>query len=162
MNTSREQAGEICLLLDSLDVSGGTGDRYWTLCIKRQLAALGATHGYETCASGLPEQCEREWLYDLVWFRNGPDGTLQSVGLVAESEWSRNFSYIRYDFEKLLVAGSPLKLMIFQCREDELEGHFSKLEQSIRNFSQQLSGQIYVLAAVDTKNWDFHHRIVES
>lgn len=157
----KQRAEAICRLLASIDFSDGRGDRHWTLRIKSRLAQLGAEYQFETCASGLRDECEGEWLYDLVWFRNA-DGRLHEIGLVAESEWSTHFDYLRYDFEKLLVAISPLKLMIFQCHEGQLVDYFTRFEQGVRSFSQQLPGQTYVLAAFLIGSEELRHHFVET
>src|SRR6266481_9092664 len=62
------------------------GDRVWTVAIKRSLIALGKKKGYSVCTSGFPDDCEREWLFDLVWYRNEPPEHLREIGLVLESE----------------------------------------------------------------------------
>lgn len=161
MTPTRQRAEAICQILADIDFSDGRGDRHWTLRIKSKLAELGAQFHFDTCASGLPDQCEREWLYDIVWFRTA-EGRLHEIGLVAESEWSINFDYIRYDFEKLLVATSPLKLMIFQCHEGQLEDYFTRLEQGVRAFKQQQSDHTYVLAAFLIGSEEFRHHFIET
>ena len=88
------------------------GDRAWTTTIKRALMELGKKNGYDVC--GLPPECEREWLYDMVWYRNVLPGHLREIGLVLESEWHKDPFQIRYDFEKLLIAKSPKKVMVFR------------------------------------------------
>src|SRR5437660_330921 len=95
-------------------IPGGMGEGVWTTAIKSSLIALGKKHGYGVCASGFPNKCDAEWLYDLVWFRNDRAQHLREVGLVAESELRVEPAEIKFDFEKLLVARSPLILMVFQ------------------------------------------------
>jgi len=50
----------------------------------------------------------------MVWYRNEEPGHLREIGMVLESEWNQDLYEIRYDFEKLLVAKSPIKVMIFR------------------------------------------------
>src|SRR5436190_1674783 len=108
-------------------LGSGKGDREWTTAIKRSLISLGHSKGYSVCAAGFPEECEREWLYDLVWYRNEPKDHLREIGLIVESEWSRYPQYIRFDFEKLLMGKSPLKLMVFQDHRNNLQELWSLL-----------------------------------
>ena len=56
---------------------------------------------------------ERQWLYDLVWYKNDATGELQEVPLVLESELSdRSEKGIRWDFQKLLVAHAQYRVFV--------------------------------------------------
>src|SRR5205809_4482490 len=79
-------------------IPGGMGDGTWTAAVKKSLIALGKKQGYGVCASDFPNECDPEWLYDLVWFRNDPAQHLREVGLVAESELSVDLAEIKFDF----------------------------------------------------------------
>ncbi len=142
----------------------GRGDKPRTAAIKRILITLGRARGYEVCASGFPGECEKEWLFDLVWYRNEPKEHLREIGLVLESEWSRDPFQIKYDFEKLLVAKSPIKVMLFRDDRDNLPELWSLLETGIRNFQpfQPLpAGEKYILAAYENAKGAFSVRAVE-
>jgi hypothetical protein len=141
-------------------IQPGRGDGEWTAAIKRSLITLGRSKGYSVCASGFPEECEREWLFDLVWYRNEPQEHLREIGLVLESEWSRNPAHIKYDFEKLLVAKSPIKVMVFQDDKDNLPKLWPLLEVSIRTFQTAPTGEKYILVAYENAKDTFSVRTV--
>ena len=52
-----------------------------------------------------------EWLYDVTWCEYDQD-VLKSVPLVAECEWAGKADRLS-DFEKLLVAKAPIKVMVY-------------------------------------------------
>jgi hypothetical protein len=124
----------------------GKGDGEWTKAIKRSLIALGKNKSYNICTSGFPDECEREWLFDLVWYRNDPPEHLREIGLIVESEWSFNSTHIKFDFEKLLIAKSLLKVMIFQDFRDNSAELYSLLETGIRSFKTEPANEKYILA----------------
>ncbi len=126
-------------------VASGRGDGVWTAAIKRSLITLGTTKGYKICTSGFPDECDREWLFDLVWYRNEPQEHLREIGLIVESEWSRDPSAIKFDFEKLLIAKSPIKVMVFQDYNDNRRELFALLETGVHTFQTEPSGEKYVL-----------------
>jgi hypothetical protein len=141
----------------------GRGDDEWTAAIKRSLITLGRARGYSICAAGFPDECEKEWLFDLVWYRNEPQEHLREIGLVLESELSKAPFEIKYDFEKLLVAKSPIKVMVFQDNNDNLPKLWSLLETGIRNFQpfQPLpTGERYILAAYENAKDAFSVRTI--
>jgi hypothetical protein len=117
----------------------------WTHKIKEVVGGIGKKHDFSVCASGFVGGDWGEWLYDLVWYRNNKDKRLASVPLVLESEWHLDGFEIRVDFEKLLLANSPLKVMVFQSREEDVEATFEKLTCGINEYSFE-GTCIYVLA----------------
>jgi hypothetical protein len=69
-----------------------------------------------------------EWLYDLHWYEENEDTPYQqtSFPLVVECEWAYrrpgckykdSYGAVKWDFQKLLVANSDLRLMIFKKRK---------------------------------------------
>lgn len=138
----------------AVELPRGTKDSAWTYAIKCGLLKLGQHHGFSVCASGL--DCEREWLFDMVWYKNDPQKRLQEIGLVMECEWDKKPDGIRYDFEKLLVAKSPIKLMVFQDNGDgNLPELLSQLENGIRAFKGEQSNETYILAAFRNASYNF-------
>jgi hypothetical protein len=98
------------------------------------------------CASGFEGKFEPEWLYDLIWYKNNSEVRLETVPLVLESEWAYDYYDIRFDFEKLLLANAPLKVMVFQDGgHDTTEVLFSKLIAGINEFIHGGFG-VYILA----------------
>jgi hypothetical protein len=143
-NTEAEIVSEIVSIPKTMP--SGKGDGEWTKAIKRSLITLGKNKGYNICTSGFPEECEREWLFDLVWYRNDPPEHLREIGLIVESEWSFDLAYVKFDFEKLLIAKSPLKVMIFQDLKDNSTQICSLLETGIRSFQTEPANEKYILA----------------
>lgn len=114
----------------------------WTAHIKKEFRALGREFG----CSVVPNEDESQWLFDLVWFQNDDQSFLRQVVLVLESEWSQSLWDIQYDFEKLLVAKAPYKVMIFQVRSDSAEPVWDYLKAAVCAFSASTSDEVYFLA----------------
>ncbi|HNL84608.1 MAG TPA: hypothetical protein PKO18_05155 [Chitinophagales bacterium] len=77
--------------------------------IKEYLGELGSSFGYEISSSFH----NQEWLYDVVWYKNNENNILEKTILVVESELSnRSINSLKYDFEKLLLSNSDLRVMI--------------------------------------------------
>jgi hypothetical protein len=135
---------------------------FWTLQIKKILDDIGRkTYGtnvkngreFFTAASGLMKQ--HEWLYDLVWYEYDTNkNKLTNIYLVAESEWKTSWnkkSYLtdlQYDFEKLLLARSPYRLMIFDgYSEEELKSYISHFNSIIDEYHHSQKNDRYMYAA---------------
>jgi hypothetical protein len=131
-----------------------------TAAIKRGLIALGKKKGYTVCASGFPDECETEWLYDLVWYRTNPPHHLSEIGLVLESEWSFDLKHIVFDFDKLLIAKSLIKVMVFQDYKDNVPQLFSRLETGINSFKTELTGEKYILACYHNSKDSFAFKTI--
>jgi hypothetical protein len=135
----------LAALPDRLD--RGRSDSEWTTEIKCGIGQIGTDADFRACASRYPASTDREWLFDLIWFRNSPEGSLEELELALESEWCRDPGEIFYDFEKLLVARAPIKVMIFQDNGDNLGSLWEKFDQSLRTYQQHGEHEIYLLAA---------------
>jgi len=72
-----------------------------------------------------------EWLYDVLWWHEDKPWFMIDVPLVAESEWGNDNAF-KYDFQKLLLARSKYKIMIFECRDHTPIIQWSK--EQIRHF----------------------------
>ncbi|HWA26868.1 MAG TPA: hypothetical protein VG734_14510 [Lacunisphaera sp.] len=121
------------------------GDRDWTVGIKASVAKLGIMAGWKVCTSsvnGIDRECE--WLFDQTWFHNG-NGMLREVGLVLESEWG-NFQEVRYDFEKLLVARAPMKVMIYCDEKLDCAESFENLGLGMRHYKHQDASERFLVA----------------
>lgn len=137
--------------LDEIEVAIKDGrpktwsDRDWTVGIKGSVAKLALAAGWDICTSSVADiECECEWLFDQTWFRN-ENGMLREVGLVLESEWG-DFPEVRYDFEKLLVARAPLKVMIYCDEKLECEESFVQLALGIRHYKHRDASDRFLLA----------------
>ena len=98
-------------------------------------------------ASGYPGPADREWLFDLIWFENSPEKHLKRLVLALESEWNRHPDEILYDFEKLLVAHAPLKVMVFQDNGRNLPELWQMFETSLQTYAQHDADELYLFAA---------------
>ena len=140
-------------------VPGAGGDREWTSFLKRKLREVGKKHEY--LVSPCPDDDNKEWLYDLIWFRNDSNFQLREVALVLESEWSKDPWHIQEDFEKLLVAKAPIKVMVFQKHGNNIDVLWKLLEDGIRIFEKQPMDETYILAAFKEEDHEFEIRIVQ-
>jgi hypothetical protein len=138
-----------------------TNDSAWTKSIKRALGKLGEQKGYKICAAGIDDY-EREWLYDLVWYKEDSCGFLVSIPLVMESEWDRKYSGIKYDFEKLLLSKSSYKIMIFQATGADQYEYFEKLKSSIARFHADSICETYLLACFDEISYEFKFEVISN
>jgi len=127
----------------------------WTNIIKGLLGELGQKYGYKTFAGGINNKYQNEWLYDIVWYRRDSENYLENVAMVAESEWNMDFESISYDFEKLLVARSGIKLMIFQVKEDDnAKVCVERLCKIVGRFQLLASEESYIFAVFNTTTED--------
>jgi hypothetical protein len=132
------------------------GNAAWTKQLKHDLGTLGKKNGWGVCTAGFKDQFENAWLYDLIWYKED-GGCLSEVYLVLESEWAWGRALIKYDFEKLLLAKSTLKVMIFQSDSKGVDDLFDFLEKGIRAFTKlQCGDETYVLICYnnDTDKFD--------
>ena len=135
-------------------------DAQWTKGIKIALGDLGAQCGFDICTAGLPNKFSSEWLFDMVWYKNDEQGHLVDLPLVLESEWSLSFDNIKYDFEKLLAARSPHRVLIYQAptqaKVEEISRH---LITEIAKFRYSQPGDRYLFAGYDFVTTCFNFRL---
>ena len=136
-------------------IPGGLSDSEWTAKIKKGFLALGKKFDYETC----PDECNPQWLYDLIWFKNNEKHHLVELGLVLESEWSKYIDDIKYDFEKLLVAKAPIKVMICQEKNGNVEDLIEMFNLGIDDHSKKDCCETYLIAIFIESEWMF--KIIE-
>lgn len=123
MPTSPEQIKAILESIDHDYRSESKDDGAWTQRIFEEIGRLGHTNGYYVCTkkSLYSEANYGEWLFDQCWLEYeealNPNTPLLSVPLALECEWQMGVSYIKHDFEKLLVSNANLKVMIFQQKD---------------------------------------------
>jgi RNAse (barnase) inhibitor barstar len=133
----------------------GHSDTEWTSQIKCGIGQIGLEAGLLATASGYPTPKDREWLYDLIWFQNSPQKHLERLVMALESEWSRDPDEILYDFEKLLVARAPLKVMIFQDNGRNLDALWQMFEKSLQTYAHHDPTELYVWAAFQETRHEF-------
>ncbi|HWZ21618.1 MAG TPA: hypothetical protein VNW06_03130 [Cytophagaceae bacterium] len=108
-----------------------------------------------------------EWLYDLHWYTEADDPYLPTtLPLVMECEWHQKrkgdskvpYSGIKYDFQKLLVANSELRLMIFLIKkEDDLLELDQYFDRAIENYKHLEKKSRFLFIAFDEKIKGFHY-----
>ncbi|MCX6979508.1 MAG: hypothetical protein NTV08_01975 [Verrucomicrobia bacterium] len=138
---------------------GAGGGTEWTALLKTELRRVG--HEHEYLVSPCPDDGNKEWLYDLIWFRNDSNNQLREVAMVLESEWSNNEWHIQEDFEKLLVAKAPIKVMAFESNLSELPKRWCLLKDGIRVFEKQSTDETYILAGFKTEDHEFEIQVVD-
>ena len=97
-----------------LSGKGENDKKVRTTDIKTELCEVGKELGYRVAASGVDNAKDKEWLFDVVWMTLDwePFRQLKCIHLVVESELG-NDGDVADDFEKLLVARSDVRLMVF-------------------------------------------------
>ena len=124
------------------------------------LTELGDKQGYKVYSRlsdefrsipGNDKFVNREWMYDLCWYRE--DETFQyglkSLDLAVESEWRNNrggdkYGAIKYDFQKLLVANMGLCLMVFKVTEEGRKSLSTYFEQVYEIYEGHKSNILFV------------------
>ena len=118
------------------------GRHDWTQAAKQVLCGLGKKRKLTPYASiHLGSEKHEEWLLDIVWF-----SVSGGMKLAVESEWGA-LAQVLDDFEKLMCAKSPLKLMLFKSANTGLstEKLVQKLEGYLAHFKQNVQGERYLL-----------------
>lgn len=126
------------------------GDRVWTNRLKEKIGELGVELQHKVAVGGFRDKFEREWLYDVVWYEEDNENRLIRIPLIVESEWDRNYSGIKYDFEKLLVGNAERRLMICQSKPDGVEKLFAKFKEAIIAFKENY-GDRFLIAILDSQ-----------
>ena len=98
-----------------------------------------------------------EWLYDIVWWDQEADYVL-SIPLVCESEWG-GIGDVKVDFQKLLLARSKYKVMIF----NGYNGMIQWCKKQIHKFEYTKNGDRYLFCSWNDKNgFRFELYVVEN
>jgi len=130
----------------------GVGDR--TKLIKGILHAMAnkrklTFYPYVTDARG-----SRELLCDFVWLRR-PKGRLERAELVAECEWANSIKSILFDFRKLMLIKSDLKLCIYQIKklmpEGTEHGYLRRFEGVLAKYKDHRRNEHYFLLELNRK-----------
>jgi len=125
------------------------GNQIWTNRLKKCLGDLGSEYDYDVASSGFPDEFEKEWLYDIVWYQEDLEKRLIRIPLIVECEWDKSYSCIKYDFEKLLVGNAERRLMICQSNPGEVENLFLKFQEAINVFEENYNDR-FLIAILDS------------
>jgi hypothetical protein len=132
----------------------------WTAAINRAFLVLAKKNGCDVRATGLGDE-GAEWLYDHLWYKKDSNGDIEEVPLVMEVEWNIGRLYIKYDFEKLLLAKSRIKVMIF-TEVGDFENYWEFLESGIRAFKPERPEETYILAAWSDIDGEFAFKTINT
>ena len=130
----------------------------WTKRIKIRFCELGKKHRFHVYASGCNNAAGGEWLYDVTWLKYDKDDYLRTVPLVMECEWSLNKVEIDHDFQKLLLARSQHRVMIFyQKTEDTVLEKIKNFKKQIKKYRGTCSGDRYFFAGYSDNTYKFYY-----
>jgi hypothetical protein len=136
------------------------GNTKWTELLKDRLGKRGHEKGYDVCASGYPDRFEKEWLFDLVWYQQDEQQLLLDVPLVMESEWDAGLKYIKYDFEKLLLANAATRLMVCQAKPGVAQSVRNYFQRAIESYRRNQPGDRYLVALLNTDSEEFDFEVM--
>ncbi len=139
------------------------GDGVWTEMELVELYRIAKEVGCSACPTFGEAWRDGEWLYDMVWYQDakgvkedkvaGIYRALENLVLVLESEWSRSLWEVQYDFEKLLVAKAPIKVLVVNDIGESLAKQI--VEQGLENYKGSVFGEQYLLAMYSAKTGNF-------
>ena len=120
--------------------------KQWTEKVLITLCKLGKELGYTAWATGVPDEyCDgNEFLYDASWHETDNCGRTISLPMVAECEWG-NSGEVDYDFQKLLLARSKVRVMVYWIAQREnQEETCDRLRKHVGTFNG-IEGDTYLL-----------------
>ena len=128
--------------------------RQWTEKVLITLCRLGKKEfGYKAWATDVPDKYRdgNEFLYDASWHETDNCGRIISLPMVAESEWG-NPREVDYDFQKLLLARSKVRVMVYwvAMRENQ-EETCDRLRKHVGTF-KGTEGDTYLLIGLFYEN----------
>ena len=159
--------------LDSLPITADAAHGKWNPAVKTELCKIGRKFDCKVCARDV-DKADRdygEWLYDVTWLKyeknaRGELVNLVDAPLVAECEWG-NKGDIEDDFEKLLLARTGVRLMIFEGISNRIskprsEEVAERLAGMVREFNGSRAEDDWLLAAWERstdkeKGWSFRY-----
>lgn len=155
---------------DDIDNIDWDHNSYWTRRIMTLLAELAISQQLlVACSKAHAIQGIHwgEWLYDMVWYEinkeDNIDGeTLKDIHLVVESEWGSEYE-VRRDFEKLIVARSRHRLMIFESNSlNNIQDIIDDLISIVKRCKLSQTGDRYMFAGYckHEKRFDYQLHIV--
>lgn len=127
----------------------------WTRTLMKHVGQLGQLLKWSVASGRYPDADHLgDWLFDMTWYHADEQDQLLSLGLVLESEWGRYWADIRFDFEKLLIADAPIKVMVFEEVEDSVI-LFERLKERIKTYRGMRSGHTFLFACFKGVTRDF-------
>ena len=136
----------------------------WTRAINNLLKGV-AKSLYKNCLIACKQTDIRdcsEWLFDFVCYTENQFG-LDTVLFVAESQWmnqwhkDRNFDDIKFDFEKLILARSEIRIMVFEANDqNEIQNYIARLNNIVTNCRLTQINDRYMYVAWNLATLNFH------
>ncbi len=133
------------------------GTDEWTKAISQSLLDLGHELGFKVCVSAIMKADNPEWLYDMVWYTtrgSGDEERLDDVPMVMECEWHSAPGKISEDFEKLLLANAPMKVMICYPKTGSRDYMIRYFKDSIVNYKRRKHDERYLIAFLRDEHKD--------
>ncbi len=168
-----------CFPTIALQYNYGNSYIDWTNAVKAIFNAIGHTKNYRsyshfktggkyTCdeikqhvqqALRLPvPNYQKEWLYDILWW-DEQGGYVKDIPLVAESEWGDRGA-VDADFQRLLLARSKYRVMIFECTAKAYNGIIQRFQQEINHFGYTQTSDRYLFCGWLNNEFNFESYIV--
>lgn len=150
-----------------------------TRVIKSELVKLGHDLNYKVYANGLSDVnigngfVNKEWLFDLIWYKEkkNTDYILTELLLAMECEWEgiRNddlkkikFGAVKYDFQKLVVSNSKLKLLVFKANCTDLDKLTEYFINAIRSFENIQTESTFIFISFDNYRKKIFYKIINT
>ncbi|CAM1346873.1 hypothetical protein [Tenacibaculum insulae] len=147
---------------DFLSEIGKHNYKEFTNQLKIIIGDLGEEMGYEVATNCKKEYNEKEWLFDLVWYKmyeNKNENIVSSIDLVLESEISyKTFGHFKIDFDKLLIATKSTKIMIFSKVNETLIKRIKNYIETSLNISDDYTkgNQIHLILWDENDTGEFY------
>ena len=155
------------------------------MAIKTSLALLGKRLGYKVYGNGICKPIakkekfkNREWLYDLMWYKDGKeDYIIKEFNVAFEIEWGNTrykeeknnhhirFGEAKYDFQKLIVSNAELCVFIFQinktmCINKDFEEIIEFIRTQFFEYNRLIDNTPFLLVGYDKKRKSFMHSTI--
>ena len=140
--------------------ANGNGD--WTRGVLNAMNRLAEKlsaelgKGIQVCPNKMSPKGAGEWLLDLIWYRmtdDDGDEHLREIVLAMESDWSHYTWDVKYDFEKLLVVRSPIKILIAENYHGDV---LSMVEDELKSYADSTIGETYLIALYEDGKFNYH------
>jgi hypothetical protein len=98
---------------------------------------------------------EKEFLFDLIVVEETDSDKekirfVNKTVLTLETEFEQIFKSVIYDFQKLLVANSDIKVIAFRCHSNDLHEYLDYMKKNIKVY-KPLHGEYYFVSYLNDK-----------
>jgi hypothetical protein len=103
---------------------------------------------------------DSEFIFDLIVVEESPFGNsslpnvhfIKKTLLALESELDGNLQAVLEDFQKLLIANSQEKVIIFRCHSTEFDSWSGCLEEHLNNYESEKKETYHIIAKINDLN----------